>query len=647
MIEFGVLGPLTVRLNGTPVAVNAAMRRQLLAVLLCRAGQPIPVPAVMAALWGPGPPPTARKTLQAYVYRLRKELDHAERITHGPAGYTILAAPAELDALRLAELAGQARGAVRQGEPERASDLYGRALSLWRGTPYTDIPADLMVADEVRRLERQRLLILEERCAVDLGLGRHAGLTSELLDLVRAHPYREGLRGHLMLALYRAGRRAEALEVFRDARVLLRDELGVDPGPDLQRLHEALLRDDEQLMAFGTERAVILPERPSPYGVPRELPADVQGFCGRDEALKALDELLPNGDHDEVPGPVVVSAIAGAAGVGKTALAVHWAHRVAGRFPDGQLYVNLRGYDPGPPMRPLDALAAFLRALGLPADQVPADLAEAAARFRSLAADRRLLVVLDNAGSAQQVRPLLPGSPGCLVLVTSRDRLTGLIARDGARRLTLNVLDQAKAGDLLCRLVGADRIHAEPAAATALARECGYLPLALRIAAAYLADQPHHQIAAYVQALQTGNPITALSVDGDPDSAVRAAFDLSYTKLTPPAQRLFRLFGLVPCDDFDITAAAVLTALPEPDTTPLVAELTDAHLIEWSSSARFSLHDLLRRYAATLAHAHESTPDRSAAMRRLFTWTRSTTTGPPPYPGYRGCPRSTACRQWA
>jgi tetratricopeptide (TPR) repeat protein len=348
-----------------------------------------------------------------------------------------------------------------------------------------------------------------------------------------------------------------------------------------------------------------------------QLPADVADFTGRAAALACLDRLLGGGGGERASA-VVISAIAGTAGVGKTALAVHWGHRVRDRFPDGQLYVNLRGYAVGPPVRPVEALAGFLRALGVPAERVPVQVEEAAGLYRSLLADRRVLVVLDNAAGPEQVRPLLPASAGCLVVVTSRDRLAGLVAHDGAQRLTLDVLTAEEAGALLARLLGGDRVAAEPDAAGELARLCAYLPLPLRIAAANLAEYPQRSIAGYTAELRAGNRLAALEVDGDEQSAVRAAFDLSYTRLSADGRRLFRLLGLVPGPEVTGEAAAALADTTAGAAGRLLARLAGAHLIEQRTPGRFAFHDLLRLYAADHAEQEDSDADRRAALGRLF-----------------------------
>jgi tetratricopeptide (TPR) repeat protein/transcriptional regulator with XRE-family HTH domain len=391
-------------------------------------------------------------------------------------------------------------------------------------------------------------------------------------------------------------------------------------GSSLQLLADALAltgREREALVAAarGDQAG---PPRPG-GGPPCLLPPDVADFTGRSRHLRQLDALLAAPDGGRASA-VVISAIAGTAGVGKTALAIHWAHRVRDRFPDGQLYVNLRGYAAGAPLRPIQALTGFLRALGVAAEQVPVELEQAAGLYRSLLADKHVLVVLDNAASPAQVRPLLPGSGGCLVLVTSRDRLAGLVARDGARRLSLEVLEASEAVALLARILGRERVVAEPQAAAELARVCGYLPLALRIAAANLTDQPHRSLAGYLAELQAGDRLAALQVDGDEQAAVRAAFDLSYRRLAPETQRLFRLLGLVPGPDVTAAAAAALAETTLEEAGRLLARLAGVHLLAEHARGRYGFHDLLRAYAADRAHDEDAAAGREAALGRLLEW---------------------------
>jgi tetratricopeptide (TPR) repeat protein/transcriptional regulator with XRE-family HTH domain len=350
--------------------------------------------------------------------------------------------------------------------------------------------------------------------------------------------------------------------------------------------------------------------------VPRQLPAAAAGFTGRAAELKTLTGLLEHGQQP--PGTVLITAIGGTAGVGKTALAVHWAHQVAGRFPDGQLYVNLRGYDPDQPMAAADALAAFLRALGLPGRDIPAGLDERAASYRSLLAGRRMLVLLDNAGSAEQVRPLLPASPACLAVVTSRDTLAGLVARDGARRLDLDLMSPADADILLTTLIG-DRAAADPAATAALATACARLPLALRVAAELATARPGTALATLVTELAgEQRRLDLLDADGDPRTAVRAVFSWSYRQLDPATARAFRLLSLYPGADVEAHAAAALTGLPLGRTQQLLDTLARANLIHATAAGHYGQHDLLRGYARELAAEAEGTGQTRAALTRLF-----------------------------
>jgi tetratricopeptide (TPR) repeat protein/transcriptional regulator with XRE-family HTH domain len=387
----------------------------------------------------------------------------------------------------------------------------------------------------------------------------------------------------------------------------------------LRRLADALGLTEPERVALitSTSGSGGVASAPVAVGVGCRLPMDVAGFTGRADRLAQLDGLL--GGDLGTPPTVVISAIGGTAGVGKTALAVHWAHRVAERFPDGQLFVNLRGYAPTPPLRPIDALAQFLHAVGVAAEQVPVEVEEAAGLYRSLLADKRMLVVLDNAASAEQVRPLLPASPGCLVLVTSRDRLGGLVASHGARRLTVDTLTAAEAEALLAHILG-QRVAAEPQAAAELARLCAYLPLALRIAAANLSDQPDRPIADYLGELQEGNRLAALAVGGDEQGAVRAAFDLSYTALDPEAQRLFRLLGLVPGPDVTATAASALGGISPEQAGRLLHRLAGAHLLGQHTPGRYTFHDLLRLYARQRSQDEDGEQEQQAAMQRLLGW---------------------------
>lgn len=587
------------------LSIRAAQPRVVLAVLLAHTGQVVSADRLVDELWGEHPPRTALNTIQGYVARLRKLIgDGPEtRLLTRDRGYLLEVADGELDSHVFERLVEAGQRSVAAGDLSGGVARLVDALDLWRGPALHDVPASPVVTAEANRLEQRRLTALEARLGAELALGRHLETVDELARLVAEYPLREQLRCHLMLAMYRCGRRAEALDVYRNGRAVLVAELGMEPGPELRELERAILADDRALAGRTVTASRV---------TPAQVPADVSGFTGRHVLLNQLDTLLPS------RGPAVgIVTIAGTPGVGKTALAVHWAHRVRDRFGDGQLYVNLRGYAAGEPVRPIDALARFLHALGVPAEQVPTDVDEAAALYRSVLADRRMLVLLDNAHHPDQVRPLLPGAPGCLVLVTSRDALTGLVARDGARGLRLDVLAPDEARALLTYLLGADRVQAESAEVTELAGLCAYLPLALRITAANLGD---HTVAEYCDLLRVGNRLAALQIDGDELAAVRAAFDLSYAALPDDVRRLFRLLGLVPGPDVTAEAAAALSGIAVDTAERLLARLAAAHLVDAHAGNRYGCHDLLRLYSDERGEQEDGPALRDDAVRRLYDW---------------------------
>jgi DNA-binding SARP family transcriptional activator len=584
--------------------IRAAQPRVVLAVLLAQTGQVVSADRLVDEVWGEHPPRTALNTIQGYVARLRKILGDEPRLLTHDRGYLIELTDGELDAQVFERLVESGQRDVAAGELSKGVQQLVDALALWRGPAMHDVPASPIVTAEANRLEQRRLTALEARLGAELSLGRHLETVDELQRLVDEYPLREQLRCHLMLAMYRCGRRAEALDVYRNGRAVMVAELGMEPGPELRELERAILADDRTLTGGGATATTRV--------TPAQVPADVGGFTGRQRVLRQLDGLLPS------RGPAVaIVTIAGTPGVGKTALAVHWAHRVRDRFGDGQLYVNLRGHAVGEPVRAIDALARFLHALGVPAEQVPTDVEEAAALYRSVLADRRMLVLLDNAHHPDQVRPLLPGAPGCLVLVTSRDALTGLVARDGARGVRLDVLGVDEARALLVHLLGAERVQAEAAAVTELAELCARLPLALRITAANLGE---HTVAEYCDLLRNGNRLGTLQVDGDEQAAVRAAFDLSYAALPADARRLFRLLGLVPGPDVTVETAAALAGVDAHTADRLLTRLAAAHLVDRHAADRYGCHDLLRLYASERGEQEDAQPALAAAEQRLYDW---------------------------
>jgi DNA-binding SARP family transcriptional activator len=622
-LEFCLLGPVVVRCGGVLVPVPRGRQRAVLAVLLLNAGRVVSAGQIAETLWGPAPPPSASATVRNYVKRLRRGLANAGQapiVTRSP-GYLIRVDPGELDVARFEVLLDGARDSARGGSWEAAADQARAALALWRGEPLADVESEALALREVPRLTELRLQAAELRIDAELRLGRHGEVIAELERLAAAHPLREHLHALLMLALHRDGRQAEALAVYRRARRVLVDELGAEPGAELRELHRQILTTGPVLAAAESARlprggvrvAGARPERV----VPRELPGPVPQFAGRAAELADLTGALERASAQR-PQTLVISAIAGMAGVGKTALAVKWAHQVADRFPDGQLHVNLRGYDPGQPVSAADALARFLRSLAVAEQDIPAETGERAARYRSLLAGRRMLIVIDNARDVEQVRPLLPGSPSCVTVVTSRDALAGLVARDGARRLDLGPLPPAEAVGLLRALIG-ERVDAEPEATVALARCCARLPLALRVAAERAAASPSVPLADVASELADQQErLDLLDAAGDRFTAVRAVFSWSLRHLDDQAARAFRLLGLHPGADFNAYAAAALTDTTLRQAGRLLHQLACAHLIQPAGTGRYGLHDLLRAYAADQAADQDSEREREAALTRLF-----------------------------
>jgi DNA-binding SARP family transcriptional activator len=617
MMELQVLGPVQLLAGGSVVPVEQPQQCTVLAALIVEAGRLVPVEVLVDRVWGPDPPQRARRTLHTYITRVRRLLeqasgagDEAVRLVHRTGGYMLEVGPDRVDLHRFRRLLDRARD-PSCGDEHRVV-LLREALGLWRGEPLTGLPGQ-WAARTREGWRQQRLDAVLAWAQAELHVGNPAVVIPVLTDLLGEHPLVEPLTAALMRALHAAGRNAEALDRYTITRQRLVEELGVDPGAELQALHRAILRGDLDRTGSAPISAAARPA----LAVPAQLPAEVYGFVGRGDQLARLDAILA-GAAAQAPTAVVISAVSGTAGVGKTALAVHWAHQVRDRYDHGQLHVNLRGYAAAGPLQPIEALARFLRALGVPADQVPVEVEEAAAMYRSLLADRRMLVLLDNAHTAEQVRPLLPGSPGNLVLVTSRDQLAGLIALDGARRLSVDVLTANEATALLGRILGADRVRAEPEPTAELAGLCSYLPLALRIAAAHLVGRPQATIAQYAAELRTGDRLAALTVQGDEQAAVRAAFSLSYAALPTAVRRLFRLLGLAPGPDVTAYAAAALAGIAPSEAAGLLDRLAVMHLVDQHQPGRYSFHDLLRLYAAEQCAVEDGKADRHAALDRLY-----------------------------
>ena len=621
-VRFGVLGPLqVVDGSGAVWAVPSPKHRIVLAALLL-AGGTVSGASLAEALWDGSPPPNAPAVLRTYVMRLRRELGPAgARIARRAPGWAIeLHGPEEFDISEADGLWRAARAEAEAGEWRQASLLLTRALSLWRGEPLIDVPSAVLGRREADRLAEVRLQLTEARIDADLRLGRHSELVAELRQLAAEHPLREHIRAQLMLACYRSGQQGAALEVYRDTYARLAEELGVEPGDELRQMHQRVLTADPVLTPPA--RATISMPGSDQGGqarrgavVPRQLPGAVRNFTGREAELSWLSGLAGPGGAEDCAAVVVIS---GMAGVGKTALAVHWARRAASLFADGQLYVNLLGFAPSAQhIDPATVIRGFLEALGVPAKGIPASPQAQAGLYRSLLDGRRMLVVLDNARDAAQVRPLLPGSPGCLVLVTSRADLTGLSATEGAHPLTLEVLADAEACELIAGRLGASRVAAEPQAVTGLVESCAGLPLALAITAARAANRPGHRLAALAAQLRDAGRLDALQ-DGDAASSVRAVFSWSYGQLSSDAARLFQLLSLHLGPDITTPAAASLAGNPVGQASGLVRELTRAHLLTEPVPGRYALHDLLRAYAAEQAEQTESKDDRREAVGRVL-----------------------------
>jgi DNA-binding SARP family transcriptional activator/Tfp pilus assembly protein PilF len=611
------LGPLEVFADGEWTEVRAPKWRALLAALLTQPGRVVPTGSLVDELWGDDPPPGARKLVSGYVLRLRRLISDPEGrvlVTQAP-GYRLVAARDELDACRFEDLLAAGRRSLEEENAEKAAGLLAEALTLWRGPALADVPRRRLAAAEADRLEELRLAAVELRIEADIRCGRQAELVPELRQLTAGHPLRERFWHQLMRVLDASGRPAEALEVYVHARKVIAEELGADPGPELQQLHYSILVGDPEHTAplpIAGQRPVVL----APPAVPRQLPSAARQFVGRTAELARLSAFVD--ETQGAAGAVAISAISGTAGVGKTALAVCWAHQVADRFPDGQLYVNLRGHDLGQPMLAADALAGFLRALAVAGREIPPEADERAALYRSLLTGRRMLVVLDNAESVEQVRPLLPGSPACAVVVTSRDTLSGLAARDGARRLDLDLLPLSDAVGLLRALIG-QAVDADPDAAVALAARCCRLPLALRVAAELAADRPDVSLADLASDLtDQQRQLDLLDAGGDPRTAVRAVFSWSYQHLDAGAARAFRLAGLHPGPDLDGYAAAALTASTVDQADHVLALLARAHLLQSAGPGRYNMHDLLRAYASELVTVQDGDEKQQAALTRLF-----------------------------
>ena len=596
-VEFAVLGDVRVRVGGQELDIGHARQRSVLAVLLVEAGRTVTADQLVDRVWGERAPARARHALYSYLCRIRAAIADVDGcgIDRRGGGYVLRVADDAVDLHLFRDLLGRARAA----EGRRALALFDRALGLWRGEPFAELDSPWLAS--VRdRLTEERCTAEVQRHDVALDLGMHAELLAELATATEARPFDERLAGQHVLALYRCGRRAEALTRYRQFRARLVAEIGVEPGEPLQRLHQRMLAAQ-----------VPAPATPVPIPGPRQLPAASPWFVPRTRELGLLDDALTTAAR--------VVVVTGTGGTGKTSLALDWAHRQGDRFPDGQLYVDLRGFDPvGRPICPGAALHALLEALGVPPEQVPAGQEARAARYRGLLAGKRVLVVLDNAYDADQVRPLLPGDAHCLAVVTSRDRLADLVAREGAVPVPLTVLDEAEAVSLLERRVGRGRVAGEPDAVAELVAHSARLPLALAVVAGRAVSNPAFPLRALAAELRDERTRLDALEAGGTSSGVRTVFSWSYRTLSPDAARLFRLLGTHPGPDADRFAVAALAGVETRAARALLNELTRTHLVDEHRPGRFRAHDLLRAYAAELAEVTDTEEDRRAALRRCL-----------------------------
>lgn len=631
MVELRLLGPVELSVQGRTAEVGPPQRRTVLAALAVDTGRPVPADVLIRRVWGTDPPDGARRALHAHVARLRRLCEQTEdfgpprlRLVRRSGGYLLEARPDHVDIHRFRQLASRAGETGRTDEARAA--LLREALGLWHGEPLAGLGGQW--AARVREAWRRHHVDAAVAWAhMESRVSDPVAVIGPLTELLDAYPLVEPLTEALMRALHAAGRSAEALDCYAAVRKRLAEELGTDPGAELRKVHEAILRGGmAESVARPASRAPVRAAPPAlptaaattwPGVIPVQLPMGVSGFVGRGQELARLEDILASAADQ--PSAVVITAVSGTAGVGKTALAVHWARQAQRTFSGGQLYVNLRGFGPnGSVMSPAEAVRGFLDALGVPPARIPAGLEAQVGLYRSLLAGRRVLVVLDNARDAEQVRPLLPGAPGCLALITSRRSLTGLAATEGAQLLTVGMLAAEEARELLIRRLGSERVTADPDAVREIVGRCAGLPLALAIVAARAAAQPELPLAALADELRLADRRLDALDSGEASSEVRAVFSWSYRALGPEAARLFRLLGLHPGPDAALPAVAALAGVPAARARALVAELVRGHLLTEQPVGRYAFHDLLRAYAAELVATHDGDGTRRTAAHRMF-----------------------------
>jgi DNA-binding SARP family transcriptional activator len=618
VVRLRVLGPLGAWRGTAPVELGAARQRAMLGLLALQPNTMLHRKRIIEALWDGAPPASAVKMVQAGVGHLRRRLDPGRPPRDGEGllvsagtGYRLRVDASQLDLIAFAQFADRAQAARRSGDLASARAAYAEALKLWQGEPLADV--DLLSGHPaITSLARRHAAIVTEFAETMIGAGLHDRALPHLQALAERDPLDERAHAWLMIALAGTGQQAAALSVYDQMMRRLDEQLGVRPGAALMQAQARVLRQDVPEVRPGL---VLFPGAAAVP--PRQLPRDPGAFVGRELECGELTALA-----EQAADAALICVIDGAAGVGKTALVLHAGRRLSPLFPDGQLHVDLRGFGPRePPMPPAEALTSFLHALGIDPSAVPLGVDEQAAMYRSLLAGRRILIVLDNAAEAAQVRPLLPGAPGCLVLVTSRSRLSGLTTRDGATRLTLRPLASAEAISLLGEILGHERVRAERKAAADIAARCGLLPLALRVAADRAASRPRMALADLASQLAGAHArLDVLGVDEEDATEMRVVFSWSYKALASEAARMFRLLGLHTGPDISVPAAAALAAAGQAKAGRLLEILAAAHLVEEALPGRYGIHDLLHVYAAEQVRADESAESRGSALRRILVW---------------------------
>ncbi|GIH14727.1 hypothetical protein Raf01_28990 [Rugosimonospora africana] len=657
-LRVGILGPLEVSRDGEPVVLAGEKLAVVLAVLASAAGRPVGGGALADRVWPDRLPERVRGSLQTLIMRLRRALGPGAIATVGD-GYRLDVEPDHVDLLRFRRLVGEA---VAADHPGTARELLGEALGLWRGDPLTGVRSPSLDRDEIPGLIEERLAALHRRVELDLAAGRHDAVTAELRELTGRYPLRESLWRQLIVALIAAGRPAEAIQAYHAVRTRLADELGIDPSAALQSLYRGLLHGDDDSAGPGSPARA---DAPSPDRSGADVAcidtdgadiggtdasgadmgstdasaragADSRRLLGRHREVDALDRWLASATADgSMP---TVAALVGPAGIGKTALALCWADRQHDRFPDGRLHLDLRGYGPHAPLAPERALESLLHELRVPAEDIPPGLDERASLLRTAIGARRMVVLLDNARDAAQVRPLLPG-PGCLVVVTSRSQLRGLVAYDGAYRVALGRIRVPDARALLDATAEAGPHRYDNDDIAKVVDRCAGLPLALRIVAERLARNGCDLSAIVAELDGPDGRLDALRTGDDDLTDMRTVLSWSYRALDPDAARAFRLAGAQPGADLDPAAAAILLGLTRPETGAILDRLVGAHLLERQPTGRYRMPGLLRAYAAELSRAVDE--DRMA-IRALLDWYVGDPAGTRPRAHPAGAPASYA-----